>query len=58
MPEGRNMTAIDTVNRSFIWAEMAIISSTYWNVIYGAKAEDAIKGTESERRNSLPKANK
>ena len=35
------MTAIDTINRFFTWAEMPIISSTYWNVIYGTKAEEA-----------------
>ena len=40
------MTAIDTINRFFTWAEMPIISSTYWNVIYGTKAEEALKDHE------------
>lgn len=40
------MTAIDTINRFFTWAEMPIISSTYWNVIYGTKAEDALQDHE------------
>ncbi|MBQ6100068.1 flavodoxin family protein [Methanobrevibacter sp.] len=40
------MTAIDTINRFFTWAEMPIISSTYWNVIYGTKAEEALQDRE------------
>ena len=40
------MTAIDTINRFFTWAEMPIISSTYWNVIYGTKAEEALQDHE------------
>ena len=40
------MTAIDTINRFSTWAEMPIISSTYWNVIYGTKAEEALQDLE------------
>ena len=40
------MTAIDTINRFFTWGEMPIISSTYWNVIYGTKPEEALKDYE------------
>ena len=40
------MTAIDTINSFFTWAEMPIISSTYWNVIYGTKAEEALQDRE------------
>ena len=40
------MTAIDTINRFFTWAEMPIISSTYWNVIYGTKAQEALEDRE------------
>lgn len=43
------MTAIDTINRFFTWAEMPIISSTYWNVIYGTKAEEALEDLEGLR---------
>lgn len=40
------MTAIDTINRFFTWGEMPIISSTYWNVIYGTKPQDALEDLE------------
>ena len=40
------ITAIDTINRFFTWAEMPIISSTYWNVIYETKAEEALHDRE------------
>ena len=40
------MTAIDTINRFFTWGEMPIISSTYWNVIYGMNSEEALKDVE------------
>ena len=43
------MTALDTVNRFFNWAEMPIISSTYWNVIYGANREEALEDKEGLR---------
>lgn len=43
------MTAIDTINRFFTWAEMPIISSTYWNVIYGSTAEEALQDLEGLR---------
>lgn len=43
------MTAIDTINRFFTWGEMPIISSTYWNVIYGTRAEEALEDTEGLR---------
>lgn len=37
------MTAIDTINRFFAWAEMPIISSTYWNVIYGINPQETLQ---------------
>lgn len=40
------MTAIDTINRFFTWAEMPIISSNYWNVIYGTSASEALQDKE------------
>ena len=40
------MTAIDTINRFFTWGEMPIISSTYWNVIYGTKPQEALEDLE------------
>ena len=43
------MTAIDTINRFFTWAEMLVISSNYWNVIYGQTAEEAKRDLEGLR---------
>ena len=43
------LTAIDTINHFFNWGEMPIISSTYWNVIYGSKAEEAMEDLEGLR---------
>ena len=43
------LTAIDAINRFFNWGEMPIISSTYWNVIYGSKAEEAMEDLEGLR---------
>lgn len=43
------LTAIDTINRFFNWGEMPIISSTYWNVIYGSKAEETMEDLEGLR---------
>ena len=43
------MTAIDTINRFFTWGEMPIISSTYWNVIYGNNAQEALEDHEGIR---------
>jgi multimeric flavodoxin WrbA len=43
------LTAIDTINRFFNWGEMPIISSTYWNVIYGSKAKEAMEDLEGLR---------
>lgn len=40
------MTAIDTINRFFAWAEMPIISSTYWNVIYGITPQETLQDHE------------
>lgn len=40
------VTALDTINRFFNWAEMPIISSTYWNVIYGTNMEEALEDHE------------
>ena len=44
-----NMTALDTVNRFFNWAEMPIISSTYWNVVYGINREEVLQDKEGLR---------
>jgi len=41
------MTSIDILNRFFTWGEMPIISSTYWNEIHGATAEDAKQDLEA-----------
>ena len=43
------LTAIDTINRFFNWGEMPIISSTYWNVIYGSKSEEEMEDLEGLR---------
>lgn len=43
------MTALDTVNRFFNWAEMPIISSTYWNVVYGTNSDEVMEDTEGLR---------
>ena len=43
------MTAIDTINRFFTWGEMPIISSSYWNVIYGNNADEALQDIEGLR---------
>lgn len=40
------MTALDTVNHFFNWAEMPIISSTYWNIIFTPDKQDALKDEE------------
>ena len=43
------VTALDTINRFFNWVEMPIISSTYWNVIYGTNAQEAQQDSEGLR---------
>ena len=43
------VTALDTINRFFNWVEMPIISSSYWNVIYGTNAEETKQDTEGLR---------
>lgn len=40
------MTSLDTLNRFFTWGEMPIISSTYWNEIYGNNAKEALEDKE------------
>lgn len=40
------MTAIDTINRFFAWAEMPIINSTYWNVVYGINPQETLQDHE------------
>ena len=47
------MTAIDTINRFFTWGEMPIISSTYWNVIYGTNAKEALEDLEGLKTMSI-----
>lgn len=47
------MTAIDTINRFFTWGEMPIISSIYWNVIYGTNAKEALEDLEGLKTMSI-----
>jgi len=44
-----NMTALDTVNHFFNWAEMPIISSTYWNVIFAPNKAECLEDEEGIR---------
>jgi hypothetical protein len=37
------------LNRFFNWAEMPIISSTYWNVVYGTNSDEVMEDTEGLR---------
>ncbi len=43
------VTALDTVNRFFNWAEMPIISSTYWNVVYATNSNEVLEDKEGLR---------
>ncbi len=38
--------SLDAINKHFTIKQMPIISSTYWNMIHGLKAEDALKDEE------------
>ncbi len=38
---GGNTSGFDVINKYFTINEMPVVSSTYWNMVYGANAEDA-----------------
>lgn len=46
---GGNTAAFDELNKYFSIREMPIISSHYWNMVYGATAEDAEQDLEGLR---------
>ncbi len=38
--------SIDVLNKYFTMAQMPVVSSTYWNMVHGTKAEDVMKDAE------------
>ena len=38
--------ALDQLNKYFLFNQMPIVSSRYWNIVYGAKAEDVLQDGE------------
>lgn len=42
-------TTIDQINKYFLWAHMPIISSRYWNMVYGQTPEDVFADKEGMR---------
>ena len=43
---GGTTSAIDEINKHFMFNQMPIASSTYWNIAYGSNAEDVKKDEE------------
>lgn len=43
---GGNTAAFDQINKYFTIQQMPIISSTYWNMVYGARPEDILQDAE------------
>ena len=41
-----NTTTFDQINKYFTISQMPIVSSRYWNMVYGATAEDVLKDEE------------
>ena len=39
-------STLDQMNKYFLHQQMPIVSSQYWNMVHGAKAEDALKDEE------------
>ncbi len=46
---GGNTATFDQLNKYFTIAEMPVISSTYWNMVHGLKAEDVKQDLEGLR---------
>lgn len=46
---GGNTNAFDEINKYFTIVQMYVVGSTYWNMVYGANAEDAEKDLEGMR---------
>ena len=46
---GGNTSAFDELNKYFSIREMPIITSSYWNMVYGANAQDAEQDAEGLR---------
>ena len=42
-------SAFDQINKYFTILQMPIISATYWNMVYGANADDAEQDAEGLR---------
>ena len=38
--------ALDQLNKYFLFNQMPVVSSRYWNIVYGAKAEDVLQDGE------------
>ena len=38
--------SIDVLNKYFTISQMPVVSSTYWNMVHGTKAEDVLKDEE------------
>ena len=38
--------SLDVLNKYFTIAQMPVVSSTYWNMVHGARAEDVLKDDE------------
>ncbi len=38
--------ALDQLNKSCLFNQMPVVSSRYWNIVYGAKAEDVLQDGE------------
>lgn len=43
---GGTTASLDVLNKYFSLAQMPVVSSTYWNIIHGAKAEDIYEDKE------------
>lgn len=41
--------ALEQLNKYFLWGHMPIISSRYWNVVYGANPDEVKKDAEGRR---------
>lgn len=43
---GGNVASFDVINKYFTISQMPIVSSTYWNMVYGSKSEDVLRDEE------------
>ena len=43
---GGTASSFDVINKYFTISQMPVISSTYWNMVYGARPEDVLRDAE------------